>query len=158
MALEAVDPAFDRAALAVVGFVELRRPAASGAELLAVADAVRRDRNGRLDTASAQVGAAAPAVVRFVRPHPVRSPARRSGAGPGHPDGLQHWLELRGITSLPGCDQHRQRLLPLLDGEVNLGGQPTPGASETVVGRFGGETAWRFLLLVPFSDAPAACW
>jgi hypothetical protein len=31
----------------------------SGAELLAVADAVRRDRNGRLDATSVQVGAIA---------------------------------------------------------------------------------------------------
>jgi hypothetical protein len=40
--LEAIDPALDGMPLAVVGLVELRRPAASGAELLAVADAVGR--------------------------------------------------------------------------------------------------------------------
>ncbi|GLP64853.1 hypothetical protein TUSST3_14730 [Streptomyces sp. TUS-ST3] len=36
-------------------------------------DAVHRDRDGRPDAASAQVGPVAAGVVRRVRPHPVRS-------------------------------------------------------------------------------------
>lgn len=76
---------------------------------------------------------------------------------PGHPDRLQGWLELRGVTPLPGRDQHRQRLLPLLDGEVDLGGQPASGTSETMVGRLDGPTAGRLPLQV-FFDAPAVCW
>jgi hypothetical protein len=40
VALEAVDAALDRVALAVVGLVEARWPTAAGAELLAVADLV----------------------------------------------------------------------------------------------------------------------
>lgn len=56
MALEPVDPAFDRVSLLVVGLVERRWPAASGAEFLMVADPVRGDRDGRPDPASSQVG------------------------------------------------------------------------------------------------------
>ncbi|GAA1553634.1 hypothetical protein GCM10009731_04860 [Streptomyces globosus] len=75
-----------------------------------------------------------------------------------HPDRLQDRFELRGITTLPGCNQHGQRLLAVLDSEVDLGSQAASGASEAVVGRLGGYATWRLLLRIPFFDAPAACW
>jgi hypothetical protein len=59
---------------------------------------------------------------------------------------------------LTGCDHEAQRLLSLLDGKVDLGGQAAPGASETVVGRLDGNAAGQFLLQIPFFEAPAACW
>jgi hypothetical protein len=55
-------------------------------------------------------------------------------------------------------DHHRQRLLPLLDGEVDFAGQTAPGASEAVVGRLDEDAAGRLLLEVPLFAAPAACW
>ncbi|GGJ43911.1 hypothetical protein GCM10010121_063900 [Streptomyces brasiliensis] len=72
---QAVDPAFDRVTLAVVGLAEFRRPTAPGAAFLSVADSVRGNRNGRLDPASAQVGPVAAGAVRLVGPDPVRAPA-----------------------------------------------------------------------------------
>jgi hypothetical protein len=59
---------------------------------------------------------------------------------------------------LTGCDHEAQRLLSLLDDKVDLGGQAALGASETVVGRLDGNAAGRFLLQIPFFEAPAACW
>jgi hypothetical protein len=57
-----------------------------------------------------------------------------------------------------GGDERGQWLLPLLDLEMELGGQPGPGASEPVVGGFGVDTAGPLPLQVPFLRAPAACW
>lgn len=75
-----------------------------------------------------------------------------------YPDCFKHGLELRGIHALFGGDHHRQRLLPLLNGEVDLDGQSAPGAAETVVNRLCNETAGRLLLKIPLFAAPAACW
>ncbi|WP_415925650.1 hypothetical protein [Streptomyces scabiei] len=52
----------------------------------------------------------------------------------------------------------RQRLLALLDSEVDLAGQSVTGSSECVVGRLDEDAAGRFLLEVPLFAAPAACW
>ena len=117
--------ALDRVAFAVVALVELWRPTASGAEFLAVANPVRRDRNGRLDTASSQAGPVAAGVVRLVGPHPVRSAARPADAYAGHSDALQDGLELGAVVPLTGGDQEGQRLLSVLDREVHLRGQST---------------------------------
>ena len=122
VAFESVDPALDSVALAVVGLVELGRPASARAEIPPVSDAVRRDRDGRFDPPSAQVGAIAAGVVCLVGPDPVRSFARPAEPQPRHSDGFQDRLELRGITPLPGRDHHRQRLLPLLDRQMDLAG------------------------------------
>jgi hypothetical protein len=129
MALETIDAALDGMPLAVVGPVELRRPTAPGPKLVP-ADRVR------------------------TRQTPARSPTPQ----PWDPNGLQDRFELRGVTPLPGRDQHRRRLLPLFDGEVDLRGQPASGTSETVIGRFDGKATRRLLLQLPLFDAPAACW
>ncbi|MFE4822535.1 hypothetical protein ACFRFU_40210 [Streptomyces sp. NPDC056704] len=47
---------------------------------------------------------------------------------------------------------------PLLDREVDLGGQAAPGASEPMVGRLDGDPAGRLFLKIPLFAAPAACW
>lgn len=54
-------------------------------------------------------------------------------------------------------DEQRQRLLPLLDSQVQLGGQPAAGAPEAMVGGLGVNASGRFLLKIPFLRAPAAC-
>lgn len=69
-------------------------------------------------------------------PTPGPGACRAAGTGPGHGNGLQDWIGLRGFTSLSGCDQRRQRLLSLLDGNA----------------------AGRRLLQVSLLEALAACW
>jgi hypothetical protein len=76
---------------------------------------------------------------------------------PGHSDRLQNRLELRGVTPLLGRDHDGQPLLPLLDGEVDLGGEPAPGPSESMIGRLDGDSTGRLPLQVPLFAAPAAC-
>jgi len=48
--------------------------------------------------------------------------------------------------------------LALLDGQVQLGRQPTPGTPEPMVGGFGVDSARFFALPIPPLRAPAACW
>ncbi|CAL9511728.1 hypothetical protein SUDANB1_03642 [Streptomyces sp. enrichment culture] len=84
MTLEPVDPALDRRAPAVVDRVEMRRPAAAGAELLAVARLVGRVRDGAADPPATRIGAVLSGGVRLVRPDsdgPDAWPARPD-AGP----------------------------------------------------------------------------
>jgi len=78
-------------------------------------------------------------------------------AGPGDPDALQHGLELGAVPALARGDQHRQRLLVLLAGQVHLGGQPAPRPSQAVIVRLVTGAAGRFGLQVPLFRAPAAC-
>jgi len=75
-----------------------------------------------------------------------------------HPDTIHHRLEQRAVTTLPGGDQDRQRLLQLLAGQVRLGGQAAPGAAQGVIGRLGFHPARRLSLRIPLFLAPAACW
>jgi hypothetical protein len=71
---------------------------------------------------------------------------------------LQDRLELRAVMPLPGGDEQGQRLLSLLDRQVQLGRQPAARASEAVIVGFGVDAAGRFPLQRPFLRAPAACW
>jgi hypothetical protein len=49
---------------------------------------------------------------------------------------------------LAGGQQHGQWFLALFAGQVHLGGQPAPGAAQSVIGWFGHDrTGWLFLLL-----------
>jgi hypothetical protein len=157
VSFEAVDAAFDCVTFFVVALVELRWPATLGAKSPAVTDPIRRDWDGGLDSTPAQVGAVPSGIVRLVRTNPVRASARPTESEPGDPDRFQDRLELRGIAPLPGRDHDGQRLLALLDGKVNLAGQPAPGPAESVVGRLDEDAAGRFLLEIPLFAAPAAC-
>ncbi|MFG2803438.1 hypothetical protein [Streptomyces pseudovenezuelae] len=67
-------------------------------------------------------------------------------------------LELRGVAALSGRDHDRRGLLPLLDGQVQLGGQAAARASEPVIVRLGGDEGGRLLLLVPFSAPRRHSW
>ncbi len=87
--------------------------------VLPVTGTVRRDRDGGLDPASAQVGAVTAGVVCLVRAYSVRALARAPQAEPAHPDRFQDRLELRGVTSLSGRDHDRQGFLALIDREVD---------------------------------------
>lgn len=158
VAFEAIDPALDRMPLLVVVLVETGRAATVGAELSTVANLVRLLRYGALHATSPQVGAVRAGAVRLVRPDPVRLRARAAGPGPRHADGVQDRLELRAVVSLAGGDEQGQRLLPLLDRQVQLRGQPTARAAEAVVIGLGVDGSRRLLLEIPFLRAPEACW
>ncbi len=110
------------------------------------------------DPTSAQVGTVLPGAVRLVGTHSVRPLAGTPQTLPWDPDVLQDRFELRGIPALPGRDHNRHGLLPLLDREMDLGGQPTSRAPETVVVRLDLNAAGRLLLKIPLLAAPAACW
>ncbi|OIJ87575.1 hypothetical protein BIV25_38475 [Streptomyces sp. MUSC 14] len=94
----------------------------------------------------------------LVGTHAARPLAGTPRSLPWHPDVLQDRLELRGIPTLPGRDHNRQGLLPLLDREMGLGGQPASRATETVVARLDLHAAGRLLVKIPLLTAPAACW
>lgn len=158
MPFQPVDAALHRVALAVVDLVELRRSATAGTAFLTVADLVGFLRDGAADTTSAQVGTVRAGAVGLICPDLVRPGARSARSRAGYPDGLQDRLELRAVVPVTGGDDERERLLPLLDGQVQLGGQPAARASETVVVGLGVDAAGRLLLQCPFLRAPAACW
>jgi len=85
------------------------------------------------------------------RPHrfgPGPWPAR---TGAGDADFVQDRLELRGVAALSGGEHNRHGLLPLLDGQVELGGQATARAAKAMVVRLDGDAAGRLGLQVPFS-------
>ena len=66
---------------------------------------------------------------RLVRPLP--GPAPR----PGHADAIEHRHQLHAFVPLARRQADRQRPTPPVGGEVQLGGQPTPTATERLVGR-----------------------
>ena len=71
---------------------------------------------------------------------------------------MQDRLKLRAVVPLLGSDEQGQRLLSLLDRQVQLGRQPSARATEAVIIGFGVDAAGRFLLQCPLLRAPAACW
>ena len=156
--LEPGDPAFHCVALLVQPGVEGGRPSSGAALVLAVADLVGFLRDGAGDAAAPQVRAVRAGSVGLVGQHPVRAGAGMARAGPRHPDPAQHGLELRAVAPLPGSDHDRQRLLPLLAGQVHLGAEPAAGAAQAVTGRLPGRPAGRPGLQIPLFRAPAACW
>ena len=95
--------------------------------------------------------------VGLIGQHPVRAGPRASLAGPGHRDAAQYSLELRAVAALPGGDHDGQRLLALLAGQVDLGGEPAPRPAQPVIGRLLGHPVGRLGLQVPLFRAPAAC-
>lgn len=133
-------------ALAVVDRVEMRRPAAAGAEPLAVACLVGLVRDGAADPAAAQVGAVPAGGVRLVSTHPIGANAWPARPNAGHADPLQHRFELRRVPTL-SCRHHdRHGLLTLLDGQVQLGGEPAARPAQPMITGLGEDaTGWFFL-------------
>lgn len=102
----------------------MRRPAAAGTELSAVARLVGPVRDGAADPAAAQVGAVPAGGVRSVSTHPIGTDAWPARPNARHADLLQHRFELRRVPTLPCRHHERHGFLPLLDGQVQLGGEP----------------------------------
>lgn len=157
MPLQAVDPALDRVPLLVVVLVELGRAAAPGAELSTVACLVYLLRDGALLTTSTQIGAVRAGAVRPVRANLVGLRARSARPGSRYPDAIEDRLELRTVVPLAGGYEQGQRLLSLLDRQVQLGGQSAARAPDAVVIGLGVDATRKFLLEIPFLRAPAAC-
>jgi hypothetical protein len=113
----------------------------------------------RADAAAAQQRPVGAGAVGLVGQHPVGPGARPAalGAKPRDPDAVQHRRKLRGVAALAGGEQDRQRPLATLDRQMQLGGQPAPGAAKGVVGWFDVDSARFFALPAPPLRAPAAC-
>ena len=103
--------------------------------VLAVSDLIGRQGDCALDAASAQVNAIGAAGTGLVTQHPIRAGPRAPAAEPTYPDSVQDGLELWALASLPDRDPQRQRFLPLLRGEVGLGGEPAPQPAQRVIPR-----------------------
>lgn len=130
----------------IVNQVEARRPACAGSELPAVARLVGLVRDGAADPAAAQVGPVLTGGVGLVGPHAVGADAWPARPDAGHADLLQHGFELRRVPALPGGHHDRHGPLALLDGQVQLAGEPAARASQPMITRLG-EHAARWLLL-----------
>lgn len=85
----------------------------------------------------------------FVGQHPMRAQAWSAVVDPRDGDGVEHRGELRAVTGLAGCEQHRQWLESLLASQVELGRPTAPGPAQGVVGRLvAARRAGWFALLV----------
>jgi hypothetical protein len=100
-----------------------------------------------------QPGPDRPRGVRPVRQHPSRPLAWPARARPGHADGIHDRGELRRVPALPGRNHDRQSLLPLLTGQVHLGGEPAARAAQPMIAGLGLSATGRF----PLRPAIPAC-
>lgn len=157
VAFEAVDAAFHRMTTLVDFGVEAGRPATLGSLGLSVGILVGLAGDGGLDPTPAQVAAVRPRRVRLVGQDPIRSGPGSATTEAGYPDSLEHHRELRAVATLPSGKHDRQWFLPLLAAQVQLGGQPTPGPTQRMIGRLVTDSTGRFGLQIPLLRAPAAC-
>jgi len=157
VAFEPVDTALDSVALLVDFGVERRWPAAPRSLLAPVGVLIGLTRDGGFDPTPAQVSTVGPGRVCLVGQDPVRSGPGRATTEAGHPDPVKDHSELRAVSPLPRSEHDRERLLPLLTAQMQLGGQPAPGPAQRVVGRLLPNAAWWFGLQIPLLRAPAAC-
>src|SRR5436305_2242932 len=123
-----------RVALLVDLRVEGGWPAALAALVLAVADPVGWLGDGRGDVAPAQVSPVGGRAVGLISQYAIRAGAGAARPQKGNSDGLQHCLELRAVTALPGGDHDGQRLLALLTRQVDFGGPAAAGAAQAMIG------------------------
>ena len=59
--------------------------------------------------------------------------ARPTQPRPGHPDRIQQRFQLGAFMALTGGDHHGQRTAAAIGDQVDLGGEPTPAASQGLV-------------------------
>ena len=92
-----------------------------------------RDNGG--DSASAQHPSSGPAGVGTVSDHGIGT-RTWVPAVTRHDDLIEHAFQHRLVVALPAGDHHRQWAAIAIDGGMNLGGQPTAGASDAMTCRF----------------------
>jgi hypothetical protein len=66
----------------------------------------------------------------------VRAGTRPAAIGPGHSDRGHHLGEPSAVVDVPAGNDEPERSAQTIAGEVNLGGQSTPGSSDGVIRRF----------------------
>jgi site-specific DNA recombinase len=114
-------------------------------------------RDGVTDATAAQQPPAGRIAVGLVADQMVGPLARSAPpAGAGHPDRVQHRLELGRVVPLTRGEHHAKRPAAAVAAQVDLGGQPAPGPAERL-----GLVMRNPLLLSPRAArlrAPAACW
>ncbi len=134
--LESVERPLDDVALLVVLVVEVDRPPAARASLLAVAGLVSGLGDHGGDAAGAQVRAVPPGGVRLVTAQRVRSRPRSAGSEPGHPQRAQQRQQLGGVAGLAGRDRNDERPAATVNQRVRLGRQSAAGPPDAVIVRF----------------------
>lgn len=122
----------------------------STSALRATADKAARARAGRSRNYQEQGTGG----IRPVRPHAIRADTRPPRPDARHADLLQHGFELRQVAALPGRDHDRHGLLALLDGQVQLGGEPAARPSQSVITGLGEQATWWFLPQVALLAVP----
>src|SRR5215218_432418 len=118
---------------------------------------VRPLRDGVGNAAAAQQPPAGRVAVRLVADQMIGPLARPApAAGTGHRDRVQNRLELGRVVPLTRGEHHAKRPAAAVAAQVELGGQPTPGAAE----RLGLVTDLPPLVSARAGRlrAPAACW
>jgi hypothetical protein len=121
----------DGVAFLVALAVEAGWPAASGTSILPVPLLVETFGDGVPDSALSQVAAVLPGGVGLVRQDMTGPGAGSSDSDAGHEDLLQHALELRPVTVVSGRQDEAKGSASSLGNEVDLGGEPTAGTSQT---------------------------
>ena len=133
VAFEPVDAAFDGVALLVAFRVERGRTAAT-ARCSCGCGSGRPARGWWRRSPAAAGRRGWPPIRRPCRPGPGRAGAGAGPAQPGHGDAVST-AGTAGCRRAAGGDHDRQRFLPLLTRQVDLGGQPAAGPAQPMVGR-----------------------
>lgn len=128
--LRALIVSLDFVATLVDRFVETGGPAARAAAALAVGPLVLALGDGVLDVPTPQVPAVPAGRVRFVAAKMIGACARMATAGSRDTDAFKDRDQLRGIAPLAWCDDERERASATLAGQVDLAGEPAPGAAQ----------------------------
>src|SRR5439155_22993908 len=132
--LQPVDTPFPPAPLPVHLWVEPRRAPALVAFRLPLRALIFPLRDHVPDPSAPQHLPALRITVAFVQRRLVR-PLPGPAPRPGHANAIQHRHQLHAFVPLARRQHHRQRPPPPVGGEVQLGGQATPTATERLVGR-----------------------
>ncbi len=132
--LESSDRPLDHVALAVAHRIDQRRPATPGAPAGSGLLLVAALGDGVSDpplTQQPPAGAVAVAAVGDQMGWPFTGPPQPAWAR--DPDGVQQRLKLGALVALAGGDQYGQRPPTAIAGQVDLGREPAPAASQCLV-------------------------
>jgi hypothetical protein len=114
------------------------------------------------DPAAAQRGPGAVMGVSLIGQQQVRALAGPTAGRPADGDGIQDREQVRVVPGLALAEQDGQRPATAVNGQMNLGAQPAPGAAQRLPGRYRnpgrrGLPGCRPGRSAPFLRAPAEC-